>query len=184
MLLSARVPCRLGGLAALAGSSSSATPTSSLTFVRPVSIAVQRKQPATAEDLSTIPAWHLSHAPPSQTPIYTLPSSCSASPPTPISPHPLSQPDSSSPPTSLTRHLSFSTFSAAFGFVTRVGLLAARLSHHPEWSNSGAKVVIRLTTDDAGGVVTALDVRMAKAIDRAARECGEVDNRDGEGKGE
>ena len=58
--------------------------------------------------------------------------------------------------------------------MTRIGLLAARLSHHPDWHNAGGKVAITLTTDDAGGVVTALDVRMARAIDKAARECGEL----------
>lgn len=140
---------------------------------RPVSIASQRKQPATPDDLTAIPSWHLAQLPPSNPPIYSLPSSCSASPSASPVPQTQSLPPST-PPTSITRHLSFPTFSAAFGFITRVGLLAARLSHHPAWTNSGGKVSITLTTDDAGGMVTALDVRMAKAIDKAARECGEL----------
>ncbi len=172
MTASARVPLRLGS--ALPALGSTAGPTSSrLGCTRPLSIAVQRKQVATLEELSTIPSWRLSHTPPSRTPIYSLPSGCSASPTSP-SPTPPSRSDGDGPPTSISRHLSFNTFSAAFGFITRVGLLAARLSHHPEWSNSGGKVTIRLTTDDVGGVVTALDVRMAKAIDKAASECGEL----------
>lgn len=131
-----------------------------------MSIAAQRKVAATAEELEQLPKWKQAFTS-TTSPIYSLPSSCS--PNSDPHPHPLS-----TQPRSISRSLSFSSFSAAFGFITRVGLLAARLSHHPEWSNAGGKVDIRLTTDDAGGTVTALDVRMARAIDKAAVECGEL----------
>ena len=68
----------------------------------------------------------------------------------------------------------FADFNQAFGFMTRVGLMAEKLDHHPEWSNVYAKVDIVLTTHDAGGV-TELDVEMAKFIDAAALQCGAVD---------
>lgn len=58
----------------------------------------------------------------------------------------------------------FADFSEAFGFMTRVALLAERMDHHPRWSNSYRMVEIELTTHDAGGV-TERDVAMARGID-------------------
>jgi 4a-hydroxytetrahydrobiopterin dehydratase len=65
----------------------------------------------------------------------------------------------------LHRTFEFADFSEAFAFMTRVALLAERLGHHPDWSNSWNKVSIALSTHDAGGVVTDADRRMAAAID-------------------
>ena len=64
----------------------------------------------------------------------------------------------------LRRKFRFPDFSAAWAFVSRVALLAEAQGHHPEWSNIHNRVVITLTTHDAGGV-SARDVRMAQAID-------------------
>jgi 4a-hydroxytetrahydrobiopterin dehydratase len=36
--------------------------------------------------------------------------------------------------------------------MTKVALLAERANHHPEWSNVYNKVVISLTTHEAGGI--------------------------------
>jgi 4a-hydroxytetrahydrobiopterin dehydratase len=49
--------------------------------------------------------------------------------------------------------------------MTRVALIAERMGHHPTWTNTYNKVEIRLSTHDAGDVVTDKDRRMAKAID-------------------
>ena len=59
----------------------------------------------------------------------------------------------------------FKDFSEAFGFMTRVALLAQSADHHPEWSNVYNKVTITLTTHDAGGL-TKNDVELAEAIDQ------------------
>jgi 4a-hydroxytetrahydrobiopterin dehydratase len=62
------------------------------------------------------------------------------------------------------RSLKFADFNEAFGFMTRVALLADKHDHHPEWSNVYNRVEITLTTHDAGGL-SQRDVAMAKAID-------------------
>lgn len=65
------------------------------------------------------------------------------------------------------REFRFADFSAAWGFMSRVALLAETQDHHPEWSNVYGRVTIVLTTHDAGGL-SARDVRLARAIDRVA----------------
>lgn len=62
------------------------------------------------------------------------------------------------------RKLQFADFNEAFGFMTRVALLADKADHHPEWFNVYNRVEITLTTHDAGGF-SQRDVEMAKAID-------------------
>ena len=62
------------------------------------------------------------------------------------------------------RHFAFADFSAAWGFMARVALLAESQQHHPEWSNVWNKVAITLTTHDVGGL-SAADVKLAQAID-------------------
>ena len=64
----------------------------------------------------------------------------------------------------ITRQFLFADFSEAFGFMTRIALLAEQQDHHPEWSNVWNRVDILLTTHDAGGL-SARDVKLAKAID-------------------
>jgi 4a-hydroxytetrahydrobiopterin dehydratase len=59
----------------------------------------------------------------------------------------------------------FRDFSEAFAFMPRVALLAEKSDHHPEWPNVYNKVIIRLSTHDAGDVVTEKDYALAAAID-------------------
>jgi 4a-hydroxytetrahydrobiopterin dehydratase len=62
------------------------------------------------------------------------------------------------------RKLTFTDFAQAFGFMTRVAILAEKADHHPEWFNVYNRVEIRLTTHDAGGL-SQRDVALAAAID-------------------
>jgi len=62
------------------------------------------------------------------------------------------------------RTLRFRNFSEAWGFMSRVALLAEAQDHHPEWSNVWNRVEITLTTHDAGGL-SPRDVALAQAID-------------------
>jgi len=61
----------------------------------------------------------------------------------------------------------FSDFSEAWGFMSRVALLAEKHDHHPEWTNVWNRVEIVLSTHDAGGL-SARDVALARAIDTLA----------------
>lgn len=66
------------------------------------------------------------------------------------------------------RSFQFEDFSEAWGFMSRVALLADSHDHHPEWFNVYAKVEITLTTHDAGtdGGLSQRDAKLARAIDR------------------
>lgn len=61
----------------------------------------------------------------------------------------------------------FANFVEAFGFMTRVALVAEKMSHHPEWSNVYKTVEVTLTTHDAGGL-SELDIRLAGRMDALA----------------
>jgi 4a-hydroxytetrahydrobiopterin dehydratase len=66
----------------------------------------------------------------------------------------------------LYRKFEFKDFSEAFGFMTRVALIAEKMDHHPKWTNVWNTVEFWLSTHDAGDVVTDKDRKLAKAIDQ------------------
>ncbi|MGB1316006.1 MAG: 4a-hydroxytetrahydrobiopterin dehydratase [Chitinophagales bacterium] len=66
----------------------------------------------------------------------------------------------------LVKKFEFEDFVNAFGFMTKVAILAEKANHHPWWSNVYNNVEIRLTTHDAGNTITAKDRDLAKAIDK------------------
>jgi len=59
----------------------------------------------------------------------------------------------------------FKDFNVAFGFMTRVALLAEKKDHHPEWFNVYNKVQVTLSTHDVGGL-SMNDVNMARFMDQ------------------
>ena len=59
--------------------------------------------------------------------------------------------------------LQFAHFTAAFGFMTQVAIIAEKINHHPEWSNVYNRVSIELVTHEAGGI-TQLDIELASSI--------------------
>jgi 4a-hydroxytetrahydrobiopterin dehydratase len=67
----------------------------------------------------------------------------------------------------ISKTFTFKDFNAAFGFMTRVALVAEKLDHHPEWFNVYKTVNVTLATHDAGGL-TSLDIELAQAMDRLA----------------
>jgi 4a-hydroxytetrahydrobiopterin dehydratase len=60
--------------------------------------------------------------------------------------------------------LVFKDFLEAFGFMQQVADLAEAHDHHPEWFNVYNRLDIRLSTHDAGNVVTDKDRELAAAI--------------------
>jgi 4a-hydroxytetrahydrobiopterin dehydratase len=64
----------------------------------------------------------------------------------------------------LAKTFEFPSFREAMGFMVRVAFEAESLNHHPEWTNVYNRVTIRLSTHDAGGKVTAKDVKLATRI--------------------
>ena len=65
----------------------------------------------------------------------------------------------------LTQTFKFKNFVEAFGFMSKVALIAEKMNHHPEWKNVYNKVDITLTTHDEGNTITEKDRKLAKAID-------------------
>jgi 4a-hydroxytetrahydrobiopterin dehydratase len=59
------------------------------------------------------------------------------------------------------------SFPDAIAFVVRVGFLAEAANHHPDLDIRWRKVLVALTTHDAGGL-TGLDLEIAGRIDDAA----------------
>jgi 4a-hydroxytetrahydrobiopterin dehydratase len=67
----------------------------------------------------------------------------------------------------LHREYKFRNFVQAFGFMAQVALLAERAAHHPEWFNVYNRVVVDLTTHEAGGI-TRKDLDLAREIEEIA----------------
>ena len=71
----------------------------------------------------------------------------------------------------IAKTFTFKDFNEAFGFMSRVALVAEKRDHHPEWKNVYRTVEVVLATHDAGGV-TALDIDLAKAMNAIAGQLG------------
>ena len=63
----------------------------------------------------------------------------------------------------LHRQFKFKTFVEAWGFMSRVALLAEKMNHHPEWFNVWNTVRIDLSTHEVGGLSN-FDVELATKI--------------------
>ncbi len=70
----------------------------------------------------------------------------------------------------LVREFAFKNFVEAFGFMTQVAILAEKAGHHPWWTNVYNKVTIKLTTHDAGNIITEKDRQLAQAINKLINE--------------
>lgn len=67
----------------------------------------------------------------------------------------------------LYRRLEFLDFAEALSFMARVGVLADRMDHNPEWTNVYNRLDIWLTTHDCAGV-SSRDIALATVIDSLA----------------
>ena len=66
----------------------------------------------------------------------------------------------------LKRSFEFANFIEAFGFMTKVAMLAEKMNHHPNWTNVYNTVEVTLNTHDAGNTVTEKDRKLAAEIDK------------------
>ncbi|KAK5647923.1 hypothetical protein RI129_002815 [Pyrocoelia pectoralis] len=58
----------------------------------------------------------------------------------------------------------FQNFNEAFGFMSRVALLAEKMDHHPEWFNVYNKVKVTLASHDVSGI-SSRDIKMANFME-------------------
>jgi 4a-hydroxytetrahydrobiopterin dehydratase len=68
----------------------------------------------------------------------------------------------------LHREYEFPDFVHAFGFMATAAIAIEAMEHHPEWSNVWNRVVVDLTTHDAGGI-TAKDILLAGKLEELAK---------------
>jgi len=65
---------------------------------------------------------------------------------------------------SIVKEFLFKDFIEAFGFMTKVAIIAQVMDHHPVWSNVYNKVNIELSTHDVGGISN-FDFELAEKIE-------------------
>ena len=68
----------------------------------------------------------------------------------------------------LHKEIQFDSFNQAFGFMTMAAMEIEKMNHHPEWFNVYNKLVIELTTHDAGGI-TRNDINLARILNSLAQ---------------
>ena len=67
----------------------------------------------------------------------------------------------------ITREYRFADFAEAFGWMTRMAIVADRIDHHPEWSNVYNRVSVTLVSHDVKGL-SARDMDLAQRMEAAA----------------
>jgi 4a-hydroxytetrahydrobiopterin dehydratase len=72
----------------------------------------------------------------------------------------------------LHRLFTFKDFKSAFSWMTEAAMHAEKMDHHPTWTNTYNTVQVKLTTHDAGDVVTDKDRKLAKKLDQAYERFG------------
>lgn len=63
------------------------------------------------------------------------------------------------------KRFEFTDFNEAFGWMTRVAMVAEKTNHHPEWLNVYNRVDVTLATHDVGGL-SERDIKLAKVMDQ------------------
>ncbi len=66
----------------------------------------------------------------------------------------------------LTKAFTFPAFLEGISFVSRVGLLAEELDHHPDIDVRWRTVTLAVNTHDAGNAITAKDFDLARRVEQ------------------
>ncbi len=64
----------------------------------------------------------------------------------------------------LSKTFIFSTFKDAINWMVKASIEIEKMDHHPTWTNTYNKVHVRLSTHDAGNVVTEKDWKLAEVL--------------------
>ena len=70
----------------------------------------------------------------------------------------------------LVRDFEFELFEKAMSFIDTVAKHATEIDHHPRWMNLWRTVTVWLSTWDAGRRITALDIQLARYLERKYKE--------------
>jgi 4a-hydroxytetrahydrobiopterin dehydratase len=65
----------------------------------------------------------------------------------------------------ISKTFEFNSFEEAINFMVRASQKISLLNHHPEWTNIYNKVMVKLSTHDAGNTVTEKDWELARVLD-------------------
>jgi 4a-hydroxytetrahydrobiopterin dehydratase len=65
----------------------------------------------------------------------------------------------------LQKTFEFKDYLAGIAFASAVGVVSEGLDHHPDLHIGWCKVTVRYNTHDAGSKVTAVDVKLAQAVE-------------------
>lgn len=68
-------------------------------------------------------------------------------------------------PNTLEKEFVFGSFEMAMEFIRQAAIRITEINHHPEWSNVYNRVRVKLTTHDAGNIVTEKDRELAEILD-------------------
>lgn len=66
------------------------------------------------------------------------------------------------------KSFTFTDFSEAFGFMSRVALRAEQMNHHPEWFNVYNRVEVTLSTHECQGL-SERDIKLASFMDTISK---------------
>lgn len=68
----------------------------------------------------------------------------------------------------LQREFGFSDFQQALEFINEIAKICESENHHPEINWAYNKVILKLSTHDAGDIITQKDIKLAELIDEVA----------------
>lgn len=68
----------------------------------------------------------------------------------------------------LCRDFEFSDFNEALRFINKISVICEEMGHHPEINWTYNKINLKLSTHDAGDIITKKDIKLAELIDEVA----------------